>query len=296
MRWTLTISAILLVSLASAPAAVFGQMSSSSGMFGSSRSFGSSLSAGQSSAFGSSFGSGMGSGGMGSSFGSSFGSGMGGGMGSSGFGGGSSGMGGFGSQSGMGQFGSSSGQSGFVGVNQQQLSGRGFVGAAQANGTGMNQGMSGLGGGMQGLGLSGSGMSGLGNRSSSMYQNPNESGQNPYGQGNGRGNSVPVRTVVTVTFEPSPVAAPRFNSAAAKRLADLPAIHWRSSTQVEMRGRTAILRGVVATEHDRDLAERVARLEASVDQVDNQLVVASDSKKPAKASAVGAPGSPATSR
>jgi hypothetical protein len=265
-------------------------MGSSSGMFGSSRNFGSSLSAGQSSAFGSSFGSGMGS-----SFGSGMGSGFGG-MGSSGFGGGSSGMGGFGSQSGMGQFGSSSGQSGFVGVNQQQLSGRGFVGAAQANGTGMNQGMSGLGGGMQGLGLSGSGMPGLGNRSSSMYQNPNESGQNPYGQGNGRGNSVPVRTTVTVTFEPSPVAAPRFNSAVAKRLTDLPAIHWRSSTQVEMRGRTAVLRGVVATEHDRDLAERVARLEASVDQVDNQLVVASDSKKPAKASAAAAPGSPATSR
>ena len=49
----------------------------------------------------------------------------------------------------------------------------------------------------------------------------------------------------------SAVAAPRFNSAVATRLAGLPAIHWRSQNQVEMRGRTAILRGVVATEHDR---------------------------------------------
>ncbi len=289
MRWTLVISAILLATLAAEPRTAWGQ-SSSSGMFGG-QSFGSSLSAGQGGAFGNSFGSSFGSS---SSFGSGMGSSMG--MGGSGFGSSSSGMGSFGSQSGMSQFGSSSGQSGFVGVNQQQLSGRGFVGATQANGTGIGQGMSGLTGGTQGLGMSG--MQGLGNRTSSTSQNPNDSGQYPnsqgYMQGNGRGN-VPIRTTLTISFEPPAVAAPRFNSAVAKRLTDLPAIHWRSSTQVEMRGRTAILRGVVATEHDRDLAERVARLEAAVDQVDNQLVVASDSKKPAKASAA-APGSPATSR
>ena len=142
--------------------------------------------------------------------------------------------------------------------------------------------------GMQG-GMSG--MQGLGNRGSSMY--PNDSGQYPNGQGNmpanGRGGAT-VRMVLSVDFEPPAAAAPRFNSAVAKRLADMPAIHWRSPNQVEIRGRTAVLRGVVATQHDRDLAERVAHLEAAVDQVDNQLVVASSQTKPVKAA--GAAGKP----
>ncbi len=290
MRLTLAISAILFAALASEPPAAWGQMGSSgmsgsSGMFGSSRSFGSGLSAGQSSAFGSSFGSSFGSGMGGSSFGS---------MGGNSFGGGGNSFGSMGGSS-FGSMGGNSfgGQSPFVGVNQQQLSGRGFVGANQLNGAGMNPGMSGLGsGGMQGLGMPG--MQGMGNRASSMY--PNDSGQYPNGQGNMPGNGrggVTIRTVLSVNFEPPAVAAPRFNSVVSKRLADLPAIHWRSPNQVEIRGRTAILRGVVATEHDRDLAERVARLEASVDQVDNQLVVASSPSKPAKAA--GAADKPAAS-
>jgi hypothetical protein len=292
MRWTLAVSAILLAALANEPRAAWGQMSgmtTSSGTFGS-QTFGSGMS---SSGLGSSFGS----------FGSSMGSGIGGmGMGSSGIGGMSSGIGGFGSQTGIGSAGSGvGGQSSFVGVNQQQLTGRGFIGATQANNTGMGQGTTGLGGGMQGLGTSGmqglgSSMPGLGNGSSSMY--PNGSQQYPNGQDYTRGNgATTIRTTLTVGFDNRSVAAPRFNSAVATRLAGLPAIHWRSQNQVEMRGRTAILRGVVATEHDRDLAERVARLEAAVDQVDNQLVVASSSTKPAKpsATAAGAAGKSAAS-
>ena len=55
---------------------------------------------------------------------------------------------------------------------------------------------------------------------------------------------------------------------------DLPGIHWGSAVQVEIQGRTAILRGVVATEHDRDLAARVVRLEATIEQVENKIDVA----------------------
>ena len=40
-----------------------------------------------------------------------------------------------------------------------------------------------------------------------------------------------------------------------------------------------------ATEHDRDLAERVVRLEAAIDQVQNQLTVASHSAESVKSSA-----------
>ena len=43
---------------------------------------------------------------------------------------------------------------------------------------------------------------------------------------------------------------------------------------MELLGRTAILRDAVALEHDRDLAERVVRREATVEQVQNQIVVA----------------------
>ena len=70
--------------------------------------------------------------------------------------------------------------------------------------------------------------------------------------------------------------------AAASALMRLPGLHWSNPGQIEIQGRTVILRGSVATEHDRDLAERVVRLEPGVEQVQNQLVVAPMSAKPAK--------------
>lgn len=298
MRWTLAISAVLLAALASEPRAAWGQLSSGGrSSLGSGSSGLGSFGSSSLGSFGSSSGSGLGGMGMGSGMGTGLG------MGSSGFGNMSSGMGSFGSSMGMSSMGSGYGGQSFVGVNQQQLTGRGFVGAAQANSTGMGTGMTGLGGtsglgmpGMQGLG---SGMSGLGNNSS-MY--PNDSGQYPNGQGNMRSSgSTAIRTVWTVGFTNSPPLSPQLNSAVTKRLAGLPGIHWRSQNQVEVRGRTAILRGVVATEHDRDLAERVVCLEAAVDQVDNQLMVAGSAKpvKPSAgspATAAGAAGRPAASR
>ena len=52
-------------------------------------------------------------------------------------------------------------------------------------------------------------------------------------------------------------------------------LHWQVPAQVEMQGRmAAVLRGVVAPEHDRDLAERVVRREATVEQAQNQIEVA----------------------
>ena len=85
----------------------------------------------------------------------------------------------------------------------------------------------------------------------------------------------PMRTTLTLGFEPAVGPPPaQVSSAIAEHLMALPALHWQAPAQVEMQGRTAILRGVVATEHDRDLAERVVRLEATVDQVQNQIVVA----------------------
>ena len=93
-----------------------------------------------------------------------------------------------------------------------------------------------------------------------------------------------IRTTLTIGPELAVAPSPQVNSSIAEHLGVLPALHWQVPAQVEMQGRTAILRGVVATEHDRDLAERVARLEPTVDQVQNLIVVAGRSA-PQQASA-----------
>lgn len=51
-------------------------------------------------------------------------------------------------------------------------------------------------------------------------------------------------------------------------------IEQRGPITVTMDGRTAVLSGLVATEHDRVLAERVALLEAGVAEVRNELTIA----------------------
>ena len=92
---------------------------------------------------------------------------------------------------------------------------------------------------------------------------------------------IPVRTILRLADENLLVAPVQgVNTEIAEHLGVLPALHWESPAQVVMQGRTAILRGVVATEHDRDLAERVVRLEATVDQVQNLIAVAGQSSLP----------------
>ena len=46
-----------------------------------------------------------------------------------------------------------------------------------------------------------------------------------------------------------------------------------SSIEASYQGRTVVLKGVVATARDRDLAAKLMRLEPGVDQVQNDLVV-----------------------
>jgi len=167
----------------------------------------------------------------------------------------------------------------FIGANTGQGAGsQGFIGAAQANTTGGSRygsggsGMSGM-GGMNGMGGM-SGMGGMGGMSGMGGMNGRRQG----GFGNGTNNnataSSPVRTTLTLGFDRAVAAAPEVNTAIAQHLGALPALHWQGPAQVEMQGRTAVLRGVVATEHDRGLAERVVRLEPTVDQVQNLIEVA----------------------
>jgi len=52
-----------------------------------------------------------------------------------------------------------------------------------------------------------------------------------------------------------------------------PAFKALGPIEVLLQDRTVFLRGSVATEHDRELAQRLALLEAGVDAVQNQLAV-----------------------
>jgi hypothetical protein len=105
----------------------------------------------------------------------------------------------------------------------------------------------------------------------------------------GQMNAVSVRTELSLGFDAPAPDAQKLSSSLGQRLANLPAVHWSTPGQVEIQGRTAILRGVVATQHDRDLAERVIRLEAGIEQVQNLLVVA-----PSSAAAPNSPVAPGT--
>lgn len=58
-------------------------------------------------------------------------------------------------------------------------------------------------------------------------------------------------------------------------------LQWVAPAQVTVRGDTAILQGVVATEHDRDLAEQLVRMEPGIAQVENLLTVGPSAGNPA---------------
>jgi hypothetical protein len=65
------------------------------------------------------------------------------------------------------------------------------------------------------------------------------------------------------------------------RLARIPQLKERGSVQVAMEGQVAILRGEVASQHDRDLVGRVVLLEPGVADVRNELQVAPANQSPA---------------
>ncbi len=248
MRWTRTLPVLMLALLLGGLGKVAAQSPSSSGMFGN-RTMGGGLSASSSNFGGSSQGGSMGK--MGQSGGSQ-------GSGSS--------QGGAGMINPSGGGGQTRHSGSFVGANAGQSARRNFVGAAQVNSSGAAR--SGQGNfGMGGFGGGGSGMGGFGGR---------RFGNFGFGAGgNNTSTTPPVRTTLTLGFEPSAAPSQKVSLAITEHLKALPALHWQVPVQVQMQGHTAILRGVAETEHDRDLAERVVRLEATVDEVQNQIEVAS---------------------
>lgn len=80
---------------------------------------------------------------------------------------------------------------------------------------------------------------------------------------------VPLRLGFAPTLAPA-----RFNATVSQRLTRIPGLARVGSINATLEGQTAVLRGTVATEADRQLAEGLARLEPEVMAVRNELVVA----------------------
>jgi len=227
------------------------------------------FSSGSSSMFGSSSGS---MSGQSSGFGGGSMSGMGGGFGTSGGGMGMSGAG-------MGMMGTGTqgmsmpmtaaqrlaqGQQagGFVGTTAQQMQ-QNFAGVAQATQAGSAGSFNPLGGSSGAMG----GMGGM----AGMQQRPGGSG---FGGAQGGRSQPAIRCMLAVGFDLPEHQSAALSTDLAGLLSRAAAIRARKPLQVLLEGRTAILRGEVATEHGRELAGQLARLEGGIDQVRNEIVVA----------------------
>lgn len=138
-------------------------------------------------------------------------------------------------------------------LRQNRQGGRNFVGSDTGD---LNNFLSGLAGQQ-------AGRSGLG------------AGRNGQSQGDNAGQEsrqrLPVRVVVA--FDYSAVAPTQLSTTLGRRLTRSKMLRSLSPVRVEVTGRTAILRGVVATEHDREVAEQVALLEVGISEVQNELKV-----------------------
>jgi hypothetical protein len=82
------------------------------------------------------------------------------------------------------------------------------------------------------------------------------------------------RVPLRIGFDPSTPSASEFNGQFGSRLTKIPGLSRVGAIQASLEGQTAVLKGTVATEADRQLAEGLARLEPAVQAVRNELVVA----------------------
>jgi len=186
----------------------------------------------------------------------------------------------FGGRSGVGA--QASGQVGNISGNERFLRGNRqgqFVGGDAA-------GMQSFIGSLQ----AGQGRMNMGNQIAGGRRNNGRSVNNEQQQGQSRSREERYRPTFRIGFDPPAPAPSRISDSLTARLQKSKRLEFVSPPQVALSGRTAILTGEVATDHDRSLAEKVVLLEAGVSQVQNNLTVR-QSADSAAASAV-----PATSQ
>jgi hypothetical protein len=91
-------------------------------------------------------------------------------------------------------------------------------------------------------------------------------------QGQQGRNQPNIRVSLRLGFQPAPASSVQFE-AFTQRLTKLPGIRLVGPMEATLEGKTAVLRGIVASEADRDLAEALALMEPGVRDVRNELVV-----------------------
>jgi hypothetical protein len=110
------------------------------------------------------------------------------------------------------------------------------------------------------------------NNGLAQLQNLFSQGMQNINQGNRAGAQVQIPVALKLGFTPQPVSPARFQ-AFQTRLTKLPSIRFMGPASVTLEGRTAVLRGTVATPEDRELAEALAMMEPDVRIVRNELTV-----------------------
>ncbi len=153
--------------------------------------------------------------------------------------------------------------------------GGGFGGGGFGGGLG---GLGGLGGGFGGLGGAGGLGGGLGNRN-------NRNGTNQMG-GNNSGRKG-IRTVVRPDIQSEAMASRTVNSAIAAqietRLERLPLPEKLKHIKAEVKSGILTLTGLVSTDADKRLVERIMKLEPGVNSIQNDLVVRASTAESVKA-------------
>jgi hypothetical protein len=119
-------------------------------------------------------------------------------------------------------------------------------------------------------------------------------GGGAYGQNNNRNNrqltngqdvrsrsEIPIATSYTIGFSTPSVSPSAVSTKISDQLNRSRSIAAAGGVNVQLDGKTAVLRGTVASDHDRDLAAQMAMLEPGVSQVKNELQVAGSAPRAA---------------
>ncbi len=104
-----------------------------------------------------------------------------------------------------------------------------------------------------------------------QFNNFNNAGQNARTQ---------VRVGLTLGFEPPVATTTPFSGEVAQRLTRLPGVNLVGTPQVTFEGRTAVIRGAVASARDREMVSRLVLLEPGISAVRNEMTIASGSADP----------------
>lgn len=169
------------------------------------------------------------------------------------------------------------------GMSAQNLRGFGganaFRSAIGADTVGQQGGMGGLGGlggmngGMMGMGgMGGLGGMGMGRMGAFGNMFGNQFGMNQ-SMNQGAGSKLRIPTKIGFPTAATPAVATARSQKFVSRIPKIPSFKGVSGLSVEMAGETAVIRGTVQSEEQRELVERLARLEPGISAVQNELQV-----------------------